>query len=429
MGHQRSSIARFGRDRGGAVALIFALSLLMLCFTAGLAIDGSRAYSISNKLASILDSAALAGAKLLDEDAATDAQVRAKALAYFNAHLTGLEVPGITLTDLVVTPDRSNSSVTVTVNVTMPTAFGHVAGITSFDFSKSSTVIYRMKKIELAMALDVTGSMGDAPAAGGRIKIDDLKDAAKDVIDTLFSESPSEASVRIGLVPWSSAVNPGSIGAVATGYAGYSGCTIERAGAAVSDSSPTMGNPLLRYDAPYVSDPTSGCPSQPVAPLVGKSARDTLRGSVDSISTSGWTAGHIGAQWGWYLLAPDWSSLYATASQPGPYGDANISKNLVLMTDGKFNAAYVGGNAQGSAGAETESYNLFRQTCDAMKAKGITIYTIGFDLGTDVTAMPYAKLRECASNASNFFAAVNGGDLRNAFRQIAERLNTIRIVN
>jgi hypothetical protein len=59
-----------------------------------------------------------------------------------------------------------------------------------------------------------------------------------------------------------------------------------------------------------------------------------------------------------------------------------------------------------------------------MKAKGITVYTVGFQLDT-----PTAEdtLKECASGPDKFYKAEDGEQLRLAFRDIALRLASLRL--
>ena len=64
--------------------------------------------------------------------------------------------------------------------------------------------------------------------------------------------------------------------------------------------------------------------------------------------------------------------------------------------------------------------------CAAIKAQShTTLYTVGFDLGTDTAALTF--LQSCASDPTDFFRADTGTDLTNAFKQIAQNLNSLRL--
>ena len=56
-------IRRFISNRSGAVAIIFALSLIPLSLAGGLAVDFGQAYIVKNRLAYALDAAGLAVAQ------------------------------------------------------------------------------------------------------------------------------------------------------------------------------------------------------------------------------------------------------------------------------------------------------------------------------------------------------------------------------
>ena len=53
-----------------------------------------------------------------------------------------------------------------------------------------------------------------------------------------------------------------------------------------------------------------------------------------------------------------------------------------------------------------------------MKAKGITVYTVGFQIGGAGTTA-YETLSQCASSPDKFFNAEDGTELRLSFRAIA----------
>ena len=41
--------------------------------------------------------------------------------------------------------------------------------------------------------------------------------------------------------------------------------------------------------------------------------KDVLKRRIDKLTTSGSTAGHLGTAWAWYLLSPNWNSIFSTA--------------------------------------------------------------------------------------------------------------------
>jgi hypothetical protein len=90
------------------------------------------------------------------------------------------------------------------------------------------------------------------------------------------------------------------------------------------------------------------------------------------------------------------------------------------MTDGEYNAEYYR-SQNGSSSTQA------RSVCLNMKAKGIEVYTIGFDLGGNHSAIDL--LKHCASDASHFYETSTGDQLRAAFRDIALKVSTLRLTN
>jgi Flp pilus assembly protein TadG len=205
-----------------------------LCGIIGLAIDASRAYSIAARAQSILDSASLAAAKVLDVAGATDQDVVDKANAFFAAHLAQHKDLGATFGTPLIVPHRGSQTVNVSVDVIVPTYFAGIVGKPQLTFTRESIVIYRTKGIELAMVLDTTGSMSENTKSGS-VKLAVMKKAAKDVVANLLNTTPGTLNTnRVALVPFSASVNVGGyLPQVASGVSvrGDS-CVLERAGGA-----------------------------------------------------------------------------------------------------------------------------------------------------------------------------------------------------
>jgi len=166
-----------------------------------------------------------------------------------------------------------------------------------------------------------------------------------------------------------------------------------------------------------------------------------LKERIDAFTADGSMAGALGTAWAWYLLSPKWNSIWPTESKAGSYGDLTVlgpkgapklQKIAVLMTDGIYNTTGGANYGDTSSQATTISGNA-EALCTAMKAAGIRVYTVGFQLGGSQLAID--TLRNCASTApedpqgtsSYFFNAASGDELKAAFRQIALQLTTLRL--
>ena len=186
------------------------------------------------------------------------------------------------------------------------------------------------------------------------------------------------------------------------------------------------------------------CPSGTVQPLTDLSnapARAAFNSEIDAMTAGGGTAGHIGAAWGWYLLSPQWTSVFGF--QAGLGYSPNVKKIVILLTDGGFNMAYnngglgLAGSGMAAAGPTDANNPLVvgsspyqaLQLCNNMKSaapsgQAITIYTIGLLVAPDPVAE--ALLQSC-SGASNYYPANSASSLTATFADIAKKLTNLRV--
>lgn len=403
--------------------MTFGVSLVVLGLIVGLAIDMARVYNATRRIEAALDAAALAGAKILNETDEQNPAIQSAAYSAFIANVGGLAHADGALSNFSALPDLPNYSVNVGVTLAVPATFARLAGLTEFRVARNAASSYSMAKIEVALALDVTGSMNDTPAGDSMSKLAALKIAANDLIDTLFESASTDSNVRVSLVPWSSGVRAGSFATAVKGTSSGSDCIVERAGdGATSDILPDAISfagemPAASVAAGYV------CPDLAVVPLSGRQQSSDLKAKINSLTGAGGTAGHLGTAWAWYMLSNAWSSLHPTsASRPEP-PSSKVIKAAVIMTDGVFNTSHFGGVLDfGSGGYNDQSYTTFKTLCDGMTASGIRVFTIAFDL-SDSHALD--KMAECSG--ANAMTVSNAIQLQQAFRSIASELNAIRL--
>lgn len=212
-------------------------------------------------------------------------------------------------------------------------------------------------------------------------------------------------------------------------------CATERSTNTYTDKSPATT--LIGRNYPTAANP---CPTVSIQPLT--SNKTTLHTLADSLPAAGSTAGHLGLAWGWYMVSPNFSGPWPTASQPAAKTEPNVLRAVVLMTDGAFNTSYCNGvisqiSGSGSGVEETKincnppngdgSFEQATKLCAAMKVADppIRIYTVAFDVG-DIQA---AKdiMANCASDPSYAFEATTGADLDAAFAEIGRNLAELRV--
>jgi len=212
-----------------------------------------------------------------------------------------------------------------------------------------------------------------------------------------------------------------------------SNCVTERIGAnAYTDVAPSSAAVGRNY--PSASNP---CPASTITPL--SSNKTTLKSQVTGLVATGSTAGQIGIGWGWYMVAPDFAYLWPTASQPAAYGVKDLLKVVVIMTDGDFNTPYCNGviarDAGTGSGATSDHINCNATNgdpvtqaltlCSNMKAKGVVVYTVGFDVDAGSTAETLMK--GCATSAANVYLPSSGTALKDAFAAIGRDITKLRL--
>lgn len=213
-----------------------------------------------------------------------------------------------------------------------------------------------------------------------------------------------------------------------------SDCVSERTGAqAYTDAAPSRG----AVGRVYAGGGYSGCRSYGAfEPLTAQ--REMLKEKIDDLDTDDSTAGQIGLAWGWYMLSPNWGTMWPDdENRPGTYTQENLAKVLVLMTDGDFNTAYCRGVIAKNYGVGSSSdkincnatngspFSQARSLCDAIKASDVTIYTVGFGNGLSGTGGDF--LKECATSERHAYLAATGEELRAAFSAIARSISLLRL--
>lgn len=408
-------------DDSGVVALIFAFVLVVLVCALGLAIDASRASRASAMTLDAMDAAALAAAKGLVEEGWNNSEITDHVQAYLEAQFKrGGGSEGATYSGLSVSSNANNGAVDISLQLHVPTTFARLLHYRSIDISKQTTTRYVIKNVELAMVLDTTGSMLDFN------KINELKAAASQAIDVLLPSNKQPLN-RIALAPYAASINVGGFDNAVSNGASTDHCVVERQSAEAFTDAPAQGaDSLLAADTAY--NPNYSCPAQEVMPL--NKHNNQLQNAVANYVANGGTAGHIGLAWGWYLLSPNWSALLPGDSQPKPYGDPKTIKAVLLMSDGMFNTSYYNG------AINTTSPTQAATLCDNIKAAGIKIYTVGFELAQNPAPDDQNArdlLSTCASDdgkgGKEFYDVGNGADLTAAFKDIAGKLQSLRLAS
>jgi Flp pilus assembly protein TadG len=167
-----------------------------------------------------------------------------------------------------------------------------------------------------------------------------------------------------------------------------------------------------------------------VMPLNGD--KQQLLDHIDGLEAYGSTAGALGTAWAWYMLSPNWEDIWTGDSTPGPYGDLTVlnaggapklRKIAVLMTDGQYNT-YRGWKEHDPDEVSENAKSI----CTNMKAEGIEIFTVGFELDS-LSAEDQERaldvLQSCGSDLDHFYNALSTAQLKQSFHNIAIQLSKL----
>lgn len=244
-------LQRLWKDQQGAVAFIVGFGLLMLVGSVGVAVDVGRGQMAQTKLQNALDAAGLAAGASVNSQ-----NMEAEVTKYMNVNFSQGTL-GATITSVNPVLSQDGQLLTVSANATMPTTFMNIFGHSTMQLRAETEVTRNSKGMELAMVLDITGSMCN-PSCTGRL--DALKTASYDLLDILFGENePTADNLWVGIVPFSMAVNignshtdwldPAAYAARDWGGQGWRGCTEARwtTGNDLTDATPATERFLPYY--------------------------------------------------------------------------------------------------------------------------------------------------------------------------------------
>jgi Flp pilus assembly protein TadG len=396
----------FAEERGGAVPM-FALALVPVIGLVGAAVDYSRGNAARTAMLAAIDATAL----MLSKDAATmtPAQVQTKANAYFTSQFNRPEVANVQLTATVASPQAGSFTLTVTATGNVPTTFTKLLGQTKLDISSTADVKWGIKKLELALVLDNTGSMAQSG------KLTQLKAAAHSLLTTLQNAAKQPGDIKVSIIPFDTSVKIG------TAYKDqfwidytvkniqknqWTGCVIDRDQSNdVLDTTPVAGSIHTLYPAAQCGSLTSLIPLTDILDTTGFT---NLNSKIDAMQASGNTNVTIGLVWGWHSLTPNLP--LTEGSDPAPDKD----KVIVLLTDGT--------NTQNRwSSSESQIDARTSLACTNVKAANIKIYTVRVIDGNATL------LQGCASKPTMYYDVQQASQLNAVFSSIAQNLANLRI--
>jgi Flp pilus assembly protein TadG len=447
------AVPAFRADRRGNFGVVAAAVAGVLTLSAGFALNVAQLSLTRSSLLNALDAAVTSTAR----DLTTGRIAEKDARGVIEAFLTANGGIGFAAADRIVldglTVDKATGAVRAQASVAVDLVFP-LFGEPTRRVSTESAALYSSRRIEVALMLDITGSMQGQ-------KLRDLKSAAKNAVTAfLAGQDKTNPRTRVALVPYADAVNTGSLSRVvyaerdgnsnseppplkpkdivtasASGFPSWMPdytevegsapppdlCATDREGTLqFSDAGPGDGMVNRDWRLQF-------CPSSRLMPLSTDEA--ALKAAIDGFRASGNTAGQIGIQWSWYMLSPQWGSVLPASARPEPRDDKAVAKYAVLMTDGEFNTGFAGvaagENPRSQAG---KSRRYAERLCAEMKKQGIELFTVGFMLKEQNAK---AVMKACASpdsgGSQHYFEASTGAELDDAYQTIARNIERLAL--
>jgi Flp pilus assembly protein TadG len=431
--------AAFVADRRANIAITFALATMPVMGLVGAAVDYSHAAAVRTSMQSALDATALAMSKLTPPPPDPN-------LAATNYFLGLFTLPEKSTIKVTAVYNTNPTSITVGSTASVKSDFMAIMGMPQLPISASSTVAWGITKLQVALALDNTGSMADNG------KMTALKTATHQLLTQLQGAATNPGDVQVAIVPFAREVN---VGASPTNQAapwidwtdwdanngsdqtvstcvphvGRSGKVTQRCSnstAWVPNAHSTWNGCIADRDQPYdVSNATPDpkneptwfpaeqspwCPAQ-MMPL--SNSWTALNNLVDQMQPNGNTNQTIGLAWAWQALTQG-----APLLAPAPTQDTQ--QVIILLTDGLNTENRFTQNVP-DIDARTQAVCTNIKAANNGTSKKILIYTVLVMAGNS------GILQNCATDSTKYFALTTSGQIVTAFNTIGTSLTKLRI--
>ncbi len=413
--------------RRGNVTITFALALIPMVGAVAAAVDYSRANSARTSMQAALDATGLMLSK--EAQSLTQAQLESRALAVFNGLFNRSDVKDVTLSPSFSTPQAGSYQLHLAATGKVDTTFAAIWQPT-VAIGTTTQVVWGMKRLELILALDNTGSMSSSN------KMTQLKLAAKDLLKTLQNAAKKPDDIKVGIVPFATDVNVGTSNKNAAWIRwdewenvngscskssnktktacenkngtwttdsknDWNGCVWDRDQSYDVNNSPASVNlkPTL-----YSAHQASNCS---VSMMTLTNDWSALNAKVDAMTPTGNTNVTIGLQMGFQMLSP-----VAPFNASAPKED--LDKVIILLTDGD--------NTQNRwSTSQTSIDNRTKLACTNVNTGNIKLYTVRVINGNA------SLLQQCATKPDMYYNVQNAAQLSAVFNTIAQNLANLRL--
>ena len=451
-------------------ALVFGLSIfVVMLMSSGMAIDFMRHENQRVILQTAIDRGVLAAADL-DQKNDPEAVVR--------EYVSKAGITSATPLNVTVSEGLVHRTVHADAATPVQSMFLNMLGIDRMNAPASATAKEQVNKVEISLVLDVSGSMGRTANDGGAPKIAYLRTAAQSFINSVLTPSTADR-VSVSMVPYTGQTNAG---AELMKYYNldrvhaYSNCIeFDDADFDEGKMDQTRVYEQVQHfgwsnqlNSPIEFPMCSDAPQDEIAPF--QNSATELNSRIAAFEPRTNTAIHTAMKWAVEMLQPEFNNVVrgmATdglvdavfANRPAAFDDEETNKIIVLMTDGQNvnqmrlpeinydsqeeiehwanNAFYRDDpdgnrvyleevqNARVDNGDRKSADTNLNQICSVARAQGITVFTIGFELGHSAHAE--SVLAACASSDAHAYTA-EGIDLEDTFSAVARTITQLRLI-
>ena len=423
----RQLVADFGSDRRGNIIVTFALAIIPVIGAVGAAVDYSRGNSAKTALQAAIDAAGLILSK--EAQTLTQAQLASKADAVVKANLHYSGMTDLAVSAVFTTVQAGSYALNVSATAKIPATFTAM-WYPTMSIGTKTEIVWGMKRLELILALDNTGSMSSSN------KMTQLKIASKDLLKTLQNAAKKPDDIKVGIVPFATDVNVGTSNKAASWIRwdewenengscstssyktktacqnakrtwtvasknSWNGCVWDRDQS--NDTTNTAAS-IGSKNTLYSANQASNCP---VEMMTLTSSWSALNSKIDAMTPTGNTNVTIGLQMAFQMLSP---VAPFNAAEP----KAELDKVIILLTDGD--------NTQNRWSTNKNTIDA-RTTlaCTNAKNANVKLYTVRVINGNATL------LQQCATKTDMYYNVQSASQLAGVFATIAQNLANLRV--
>ncbi len=202
--HKPTFMARLRADTSGNVLILVAAAIIPLTAMIGSGVDMSRTYLVKSRLQQACDAGALAGRKYASATAfSTEAETQSQ-----NFFKSNFPEGAFGTSNVAFAPVRNaDGQIVATATARVPMTVMQIFDKPHVDVAVKCSAKLETGNTDVALVLDITGSMGSA--LGSTTRIGALKAALIDFYETLGPGDDTDGRIRYAFIPYNTNVNVG----------------------------------------------------------------------------------------------------------------------------------------------------------------------------------------------------------------------------